>query len=173
MLKIEVKGYQEAKAILDELPNNMQKSMLRSALRQSAKPMLQSARNKVPVRSGVLKKQLKIVGHRDRGAPRTEVAVAVKPVFSTSKRSGAINQYYGKFIHEGTKAVRTSRKGKVMAFKNEQGELIFTRSTKGIKANPFLEKAYSESGSRTVQIFGDELAKSVTKFINKNFKPVK
>ena len=28
MLKIEVKGYREAKALLDQLPNNMQKRML-------------------------------------------------------------------------------------------------------------------------------------------------
>ena len=49
MLKIEVKGYQEAKALLDQLPNNMQKRMLLAALRSSAKPMLQSAKGKVPV----------------------------------------------------------------------------------------------------------------------------
>lgn len=173
MLKVEVKGYLEAKAILDELPNNMQKRMLRSALRGSAKPMLQSARSKVPIRSGKLKKQLKTVSYRDRGAPRSEVSVAVKPVFGTNKRKGTVNEYYGKFIHEGTKDPRTSRKGKLMVFENERGEKVFTRSTKGLRANPFLEKAYSESSSRTVEIFGDELAKSVSKFITKNFKPIK
>ena len=174
MVNIEVKGYKEAKAILDELPNNMQKRMLISALRGSAKPMLQSARNKVPVRSGNLKKQLRVVRFRDRNAPRSEVAVAVKPHFSTNKKKGTINQYYGKFIHEGTKDPRTSRKkGKVMVFTNAQGEKVFTRTTKGIKANPFLEKAYQDSSSRTIEIFGDELAKSVEKFVNKNFKPIK
>ncbi len=173
MLKVEVKGYLEAKKILDELPNNMQKRMLRSALRGSAKPMLQSARNKVPVRSGKLKKQLKTVSYRDRGAPRSEVSVAVKPVFGMNKRKGTVNEYYGKFIHEGTKDPRTSRNGKLMVFENERGEKVFTRSTKGLRANPFLEKAYSESSSRTVEIFGDELAKSVSKFITKNFKPIK
>ncbi|MFR9495571.1 MAG: HK97-gp10 family putative phage morphogenesis protein [Rikenellaceae bacterium] len=173
MLKIEVKGYQEAKAILDELPNNMQKRMLMTALRGSAKPMLSSAKSKVPVRSGTLKKQLKVVRFRDRNAPRSEVSVAVKPHFSTNKKRGTVNQYYGKFIHEGTKDPRTSRKGKIMVFTNDQGEKVFTRSTKGIKANPFLEKAYAESNSRTIEIFGDELAKAVSKFISKNFKPIK
>lgn len=48
MLKIKVEGYKEAKAILDELPNNMQKRMLLSALRGSTRPMLQSARGKFP-----------------------------------------------------------------------------------------------------------------------------
>ena len=173
MLKIDVKGYKEAKAILDELPNNMQKRMLLSALRGSAKPMLHSARTKVPIKSGTLRKQLRIVRFKDRKAPRSEVSVAVKPYFSKSKKQGVVNQYYGKFVHEGTKNPRTSRKGKIMVFENSNGEKVFTRSTKGLKANPFLEKAYQDSNERTVTIFGDELAKSVDKFVNKNFKPIR
>ena len=81
MLTIEVNGYRQAKEILDGLPDGMQKSILLAALRQSVRPMLTSARCKVPVRSGKLKRQLRIVRFRDRNAPKTEVAVAVKPVF--------------------------------------------------------------------------------------------
>ena len=44
MLKIKVEGYQEAKDILDELPNRMQKQMLRSALKKSSKPFVTQAR---------------------------------------------------------------------------------------------------------------------------------
>ena len=123
MLKIKVVGYQEAKAILDELPNNMQKRMLLTALRSSAKPMLQSAKSKVPVRSGRLKRQLRIVRFRDRQASKSEVAIAVKPVFEKTKKKGAINQYYGKFIHEGTANPRVPRKtGKTLVFENASGD---------------------------------------------------
>jgi hypothetical protein len=173
MLTIKVKGYKEAKAILDDLPNRMQKSILLSALRQSTKPMLTSARNKVPVKSGTLKKQLRIVRYKERGASKTEVAVAVKPVFDKSKKSGAVNQYYGKFIHEGTADPRVSRKGKMLVFENEQGEKVFVRSVKGIKATPYLEMAYSEIGERTVTVFGDELGAAVERYVARNFKPVK
>lgn len=172
MLTVKVEGYVEAKRILDELPNNMQKRMLVAALRGSAKPMLQSAKSKVPVRSGQLKKKLRIVRFKDRNASKSEVDIAVKPVFERTKKKGAINQYYGKFIHEGTKDPRTSKKGKLLVFENEQGEKVFTRSVKGIKATPFLEQAYAESCDRTVAMFGDELAKAVEKFVAKNFKPV-
>ena len=58
MLTVKVEGYAEAKRILDELPNTMQKRMLNTALRMSAKPMLQSAQSKVPVRTGKLKNAL-------------------------------------------------------------------------------------------------------------------
>ena len=173
MLKIKVEGYKQAKEILDGLPNNMQKSILVAALRRSVKPMLTSARNKVPVKSGKLKKQLRIVRHKDRNASRTEVAVAVKPVFDKSKKSGAVNQYYGKFIHEGTVDPRVSKKGKMLVFENQQGEKVFVRSVKGIQATPYLEMAYSETGERTVTVFGDELAEAVGRYVQKNFKPVK
>lgn len=173
MLTIKVNGYRQAKEILDGLPNGMQKSILLAALRQSARPMLTSARSKIPVRSGKLKRQLRIVRFRDRNAPKSEVAVAVKPVFDRSKKSGVVNQYYGKFIHEGTKDPRLSRKGKLLVFENRQGDKVFVRSVKGIRATPFLEKAYGETNERTVAIFGDELAAAVGRYIQKHFKPVK
>lgn len=110
MLTIEVEGYAEAKRIMDELPNTMQKRMLLVALRASAKPMLQSARSKVPVRTGKLKKQLRTVRYKDRNASKSEVAIAVKPVFGRTKKKGAVNEYYGKFIHEGTADPRTSKR---------------------------------------------------------------
>lgn len=172
MLTVKVEGYAEAKRILDELPNTMQKRMLLAALRGSAKPMLQSARSKVPVRTGRLKKKLRIVRFKDRNASKSEVDVAVKPVFERTKKKGAINEYYGKFIHEGTADPRTSKKGKLLVFENERSEKVFTRSVKGIRATPFLEQAYTENSERTVALFGDELAAAVEKFVAKNFKPV-
>ena len=172
MLTLKVEGYAEAKRIIDELPNSMQKRMLLAALRSSAKPMLQSAKEKVPVRSGKLKRQLRIVRYRDRNASKSEVAIAVKPVFERTKKKGAINEYYGKFIHEGTADVRKSKSGKLLVFENESGEKVYARSVKGIKPTPYLEQAYTENSERVVAAFGDDLAVAVEKFINKNFKPV-
>lgn len=173
MLKVKVEGYEQAKKILDELPNNMQRRMLLAALRGSAKPMLQSAKAKVPIKSGKLKKTLKIVRFKDRNASKSEVSVAVKPVFERTKKKGAVNEFYGKFIHEGTTDPRVSRKGKMLVFENQQGKKVFVKSVKGIKPSPFLEQAYTESNERTVAIFGDELAAAVEKFVTKNFKPIK
>lgn len=172
MLTIKIEGYAEAKRILDELPNNMQKRMLAAALRGSAKPMLRSAKGKVPVRSGRLKKRLRIMRFKDRSAPKSEVDIAVKPVFERTKKKGAVNEYYGKFIHEGTADPRTSKKGKLLVFDDAQGRKVFVRSVKGIRPTPYLEQAYSENSERTVALFGDELAAAVEKFVAKNFKPI-
>lgn len=172
MLKIKVEGYEQAKKILDELPNNMQKRMLLAALRGSAKPMLQSAKAKVPIKSGKLKKMLKTVRFKDRNASKSEVSVAVKPVFERTKKKGAINEFYGKFIHEGTADPRKGKKGKLLVFNNQQGEKVFVKSVKGLQPKPFLEQAYTENSERTVAAFGDELAKAVEGFVQKNFKPI-
>lgn len=172
MLTIKIEGYAEAKRILDELPNTMQKRMLAAALRGSAKPMLRSAKGKVPVKSGRLKRQLRIIRYKDRSAPKSEVDIAVKPVFERTKKKGAVNEYYGKFIHEGTADPRTSKKGKLLVFDDAQGRKVFVRSVKGIRPTPYLEQAYSENSERTVAIFGDELAAAVEKFVAKNFKPI-
>ena len=134
--------------------------------------MLQSAKSKVPVRSGKLKEKLRIVRFKDRSASKSEVSIAVKPVFEATKKKGSINEYYGKFIHEGTNDPRASKKGKLLVFENERGDKVFTRSVKGIKPTPFLEQAYSENGERTVVSFGEELAEAVEKFVAKNFKPI-
>lgn len=172
MLTVKVDGYQQAKEILDDMPRTMQKSMLRSALKSSAKPFVQGARNRVPVRSGELKRQIKVVSYRDKSAPKTEVDVAVKPVFSKTKKKKA-NQYYGKFIHEGTVDPRYPRKkGGVLVFTTASGDKVFARHVKGIKPRPFIEESYTENQEKVVAGFGDALATSVEKYVNKHFKKV-
>ena len=172
MLTVRVDGYREAKEILDDMPRTMQKSMLRSALKSSAKPFVQGARNRVPVRSGELKRQIKVVSFRDKSAPKTEVDVAVKPVFSKTKKKKA-NQYYGKFIHEGTVDPRYPRKkGGVLVFTTANGDKVFARHVKGIKPRPFIEESYTENQEKVVAGFGDALATSVEKYVNKHFKKV-
>ena len=92
-------------------------------------------------------------------------------MFSKNKNKGTINEYYGKFIHEGTKNPRTPRKeGRILAFKGKDGQMVFTRAVKGLTAKPYLEEAYTENHERLVKAFGVELAAAIEKFINKNFK---
>ena len=173
MLKIKVEGYEQAKAILDEMPNNMQKKMLRSALKKSSKPFVKGAQSRVPVKSGTLKKQLKVVSFRDRQAPKSEVDVAVKHVFSRSKKKNAVNEYYGKFVHEGTRDPRyPKKKGGVLVFTLPSGEKVFARHVRGLKPRPYIEESYKENYEQVVSGFGDAMAESVEKFVSRNFKPV-
>lgn len=174
MNNIEVKGYEQAKKIMDQLDNSMQKKILLRTLKTSSRTMLRSAKEYAPKKTGALRKMLKVVRYRDKSAPKTEIDVAIKHVFSKTKK-GKINQYYGRMIHEGTvdPRINKSKKGgkKVMVFMNG-GETIFTYKTKGLKANPYVEKAYNTNVNNTIRDFGDNLAAEVNKFVDKNFKSI-
>lgn len=169
MVNVKVEGYKEAYAIMEQLSVQMQKTILKTALRKSAKPMLDAAKAKVPVSSGELKKKLKTVGFKKVNS-KTEVAVAIKHVFGKNNKKGTVNEFYGKFVHEGTKD-RKAQKNKMLAFKSKSGELIFRRSVKGLQAKPYIEEAYNQEVSRVEKEFGNELQKSVEAFVSKNFKP--
>lgn len=172
-LDIKIEGYQQAIEVLKQFPQDLNKKMLGKALRQTAKPFLKTARDRAPRHSGTLAKMLRVVGLRRNRLRPSEVSVAVKPVWSVGKKSGKINQYYGLFVHEGT-ALRKPRgkKTKVLRFYSHDGELVFTRTARGMKARPFIEEAYNQNESAVEANFGTALANQIEKFINKHGKRV-
>ncbi|MEG2612656.1 MAG: hypothetical protein RR971_04105 [Alistipes sp.] len=171
MIDVKFKGYEDGIKVVAQLPVLMQQKMLRRALRASAKPMLTSARERVPRRTGLLSKMLRIVNLRRNRSRPSEVAVAVKPVWSIGKKSGKINQYYGKFIHDGTRD-RKPRVAKTLKFEGSNGAIIFPRKSRGVKSTPFLLDAYNANAQTVIDNFGQVLAQEVGIFVNKNFKKI-
>lgn len=171
MLKFELKNYTETVKFIEQFPPTMQKTMIAGALRLSMTPMLRLAKALVPSRSRKLEKSLRIVRMK-KGISKTETSMAIKPVFEKFD-SGKINGFYGIMVHEGTKDPRVSRnkdkKGrpKVMAFKDEDGDTVFTRSMKGIKPYPYLRRAYDSDADRTVKDFGYNLTRSINQFVDR------
>lgn len=168
MLNIKLEGYVEAKRVIDQLPNKMQKTVILSALRSAATPMLRSARSKVPKRTGNLAKKLKVVRVR-RPARKSETAIHIKHAFQRTKTGEVTNEFYGHMIHEGTKERRPKKK-KVLAFKAPDGKMVFTCRAAPIKKNPYLEYAYRETKQMVITRFGGELVKATEKFMNRKFK---
>lgn len=165
--KIKLLGYEQAAKILSQLPKSMHDKMLVSALRASTRPMLAAARANVPVKSGRLRKMLRVVKLRYGNRP-SEVAVGLKHVFDRTK-SEKINEFYGKFIHEGTK----ERRAKKPVIAHINGYSLFLGTNRGaIKANPYLERAYTSTADQTISSFGNELDKSIGRFVARNFKPI-
>lgn len=169
MLKIKLEGHKEVFEIMQQLTETMQKQILKSAIRSAARPMVNSAKERAPSDSGSLKEMIRIVAYK-RVARKSEVAMAIKHVFGRNKKAGTVNEYYGKFVHEGTDQRTPRKKGKVLAFKDKSGKMIFARSVKGIKAKPYLEKAYDQEVANVEKRFGDNLQKSVERFVSRKFK---
>jgi environmental stress-induced protein Ves len=92
-------------------------------------------------------------------------------VFNITTKNGKVNQYYGKFVHEGTQE-RVAKKGKVFVFTNEHGDKVFTRRAAAMKTNPYIQRAYDGNVEGSIQRFGNDLGESVDKFVAQKFKPV-
>lgn len=177
MLDIKVEGYREAVGIFRQLSEQMQKKLLRQALRKSSRPIVQGAKSRAPKRTGLLRKSIRMISLRKDRVP-TIVPMAVAPVFDVSK-TGKVNAFYGRFVHDGTKTrypravtrkkARGSGGSRVLVFTGARGDKVFARSARGLSPNPFMLNAFNAASDMTVDVFGRELAASVEGFVNRNF----
>lgn len=174
MQGIEISGYKEAIALLDQLTDQMRKVIVRRTLRKSARQMLQTAKNAAPKRTGALGKSIRFVSLRRDRVP-TLIPIGIAPVFDVTK-NGKLNAFYARFVHEGTKDRRPKASGRkskngarVLAFTSARGEKVFSRYARGIAPNPFLLRAFDAAADTTADSFGRELAAEVGRFIDKNF----
>lgn len=94
---IQIRGGEELAAALESLGPAMEKKILRSAMREAAKPILDDAKRRAPVLTGQLRKSLKI-----RAIKRNRKG-QVGVVISTAKGFFKGDEFYGAFHEFGTK----------------------------------------------------------------------
>lgn len=165
MLNIKIENYAEAMEIISELPQEMQRLVFLPALKKSSKSMLVAAKNRAPKDSGALAKSLKITSERRWKHTLTEVGI--KPVFRRFSATTE-NQYYGAMVIGGT-AERVPKKGKMLAFADKSGKMIFTPKAKALPARPFIEESFNATANQVGAAFEKEVIAATEKFINKNF----
>lgn len=104
-LEFEAKGLDELQRALDELPVNLEKNVLRGALRASAKPVVDDARSRVPVLkipdgrrlAGALKRSIRA---RSVGYRKGKLTGGVTAGGSNSAKKA--DTFYARFIEFGT-----------------------------------------------------------------------
>lgn len=96
-----VTGLAELDAALHQMSNAVHNKVVRKAVRQAAKPVLKEARRLVPVKTGALRKSLKIKSAK-RSRKRTSIGVEVV----TGKQFFTGDTYYGGMIEFGTKYIK-------------------------------------------------------------------
>ena len=175
---IEIHGYAEAVRLMSQLTDQMQRTLVRQALRRSAQPIVATARARAPHRTGRLKRSIGIVSLRRDRVP-TVIPMAVGPVFSVTK-NGKANAFYARFVHDGTKerkpyavsrnSARGIHRARVLKFTGREGGTVYTPTARGMKPNPFLRKAFDLSSDVTVANFGRELETVIARFVNRNFR---
>ena len=141
---IKIEGYSEAIRIFDQLTDQMQRTLVRQALRKSAQPMVATARARAPKRTGQLSRSIGVVSLRKDRVP-TVVPMAVGPVFSVTK-NGKVNAFYARFVHDGTKDRRPpQQEAAALKFPGREGGVVYAAKTRGMKARPFLHDAFDQS----------------------------
>ena len=89
-----VTGLREAQDRLGELGNKIAKKLVKSALRTAAKPTLRLARANAPVKTGLVRRSLRIVSGRGR-----KTLIQMRLVMGLKNFVG--KSYYGAFVEEG------------------------------------------------------------------------
>lgn len=168
---IKIEGYSEAMRIFDQLTDQMQRTLVRQALRRSAQPMVATARARAPKRTGQLSRSIGVVSLRKDRVP-TVIPMAVGPVFSVTK-NGKVNAFYARFVHDGTKDRRPrNKKLWALKFPGREGGVVYAARTRGMKARPFLRDAFDQSADASVNTFGADLTAAIERFVNRNFRKI-
>lgn len=90
---VNVKGMEEIKKALQELPNAIQKNVVYGAVRSGSSVIAKEAKSNVPVKTGQLKESIKVV--KRRATKDNEVYYSIVP---HRKKGG----WYGHFVEFGT-----------------------------------------------------------------------
>jgi len=99
-LKFELNGGKELSDALQELPRRVSNKILRKALRQGGNVLLKKARANAPVKSGVLRRSIKLRVDL-RGTPAAIITVRIPPKSGIQKAK--LGPYYGSFLELGTR----------------------------------------------------------------------
>lgn len=177
------KSLKDVLAALDNLPAKIEANIARGALRAAAKPLLDAAKENVPIKSGALRDSIRISSSVDRKAG--EIRTAVK-VGGKTKKGDA---YYAHMVEFGTGPFyegsgRTIGKPYIIRGKNDDGTeakasakrralkfgstLVAQVTHPGIRASGFMRRAFDSSGDAVVAAYADYMRKRIPKELAKH-----
>ena len=136
----------DTKALLKSLNNfpiNVQKNIMTGAVRAGAKPLVDEARQNVPVRSKNLKKSIGIVKRRPKD--RNIIQFSVTP-----RKGGRNDGWYAHLVEFGHNIV-------------VDGEVVGQ-----VSPNPFMRKAYDSQSDESIKATQEYLSKRIDKEIVKS-----
>lgn len=146
MADVHVKGLRELQAFLDTLPAKIEKNIMRTAMRAGAKVVKDAAVQNVPVKSGALRKSLK-VSTKARGA--------------TVSASVRTRVFHAHFIEFGTAAhVISGKNGGWLRFGGGFAKSVYHP---GAKARPFLRPALDTQAQAALVAVGEKVKVRLTK----------
>lgn len=159
-VSIKIEGEEQLNYILSKLPVELEKKALLPGLRQAAKPLIAAMKSKVPKRTGSGAKSIGLVVVKGKKA-----AIKVGPRTGKGLKNDG---WYLRFVEYGTKTrqPRGSRKNARLKIPSGDG-YVYPYSAEGMKPQPFVRPAYDETKEQIVKEMGNNIARSIERFVNK------
>ena len=133
MAEIKIEGLEALYKQMQELPLKVEKNIMRGALRAGQKTFLERARALVPVKSGALRKSLRIKTNSKRGLVTADLIAGNKVA------------YYAHMVERGTaKHFIKPKNKKALSF---GGVAVEGAESPGAKKQPFMRPAF-DAGNR-------------------------
>ena len=156
MLETKIAGLDDLQALLNTLPSDIEKKVMRGAMRAGMKVVMDRARSGVPTRLGNLAGSMRMRASARNGRVAATITVGSKRAF------------YAHMVEFGTKAHEIRPKGKKSLFFAGLAREIVHHP--GAKAKPFLRPALDAAASENSEAFQavkDYLEKRINKEISK------
>jgi HK97 gp10 family phage protein len=167
---VRVTGLKELQAFLDDLPQKMEKNIMRGALSAGARVIRDAAKVNAPVAppnannarkyggyAGALRDSIR-VSSRIKGGT---VTASVKAGGKAGKSGRGADVFYAHMVEFGAAAhVITAKDGKALAF---GGGVYKSVNHPGIKAKPFLRPALDGNAGAALVAVGEAIKKRLTK----------
>lgn len=148
MAFVNITGGRELAMALKQLTPQLERNVMRAAMRAGAKVINDKARELAPADSGNLKKTLKVGTTSKRGV-----------ITATAATKGK-GSYIARFVEFGTAAhLIKGRNGGLLKFTARDGKTVETQSVNhtGAKAKPFLRPALDSQANKAVVAVGEKI----------------
>lgn len=147
--EVRIDGLAELQKALDTFAVNVQKKVMRGALRAGQKVILDQARANVPVASGDLRKSLRI-STRMKGAMAT-----------ATLKAGSKKAFYAQMVEFGTAAhlIKPKNARALFFFGNASAAI----NHPGSKKKPFMRPAFDARAQASIEAFADYVRKRLAK----------
>lgn len=149
MNEIGVTGFHELKALLEQLPARIARNTVARAVYAGAVIVRNDARSRVTVKTGKLKRSIRIKRKRSRRGV-FEVIYSVYP-----------KEFYGYFVEHGTRAHEIKPKNKGIVALGKDGRLGKLVHHPGGKSKPFLKPSFNDNIPKIIEAMRVKLKEGI------------
>lgn len=169
-MRFDLRGDKALIRALDALEDKVERRVLTSAVGKAARPILQSAKSKVPQRTGALRNSLGIKRYRSKRLPMAVAIIGPRVNFKATKKVAANIGDQNIKPHKYAHLVEFGTAPHVIpgAFVGGKGPL--TVSHPGTPARPFLRPAFDQNVGRAQTVMASEIWNGIKKEAAKNVR---